>query len=142
MPLRLEAGPHFFGESPFQLEPVGELTGFGGLRLVLQVPPPGRLYGFGNVEAEIQEVSDDLHVGLYLGVGARGSADQDKLAIGGSVILACEDHYGVHGVADPVAGCQAVDVVGVEMPVGHAIVEQDSRPLHHHSRTEGALLAL
>ena len=33
-------------------------------------------------------------------------------------------------------------MIGVEMPVGHAIVEQNPRPLHHHPRPECALLAL
>ena len=48
----------------------------------------------------------------------------------------------VHRVAAIVAGAQQVGMTSVEVPIGHAVVEQDPGAASHHSRTPRAVDAL
>ena len=92
-------------------------------------------------------MGDHLHIGLYLGVGARCAADEHQAAIAGGFAhgrrpVAVEDHHRVHGVADPFAGLEAVHVVRVQMPIGHPVIEQDPCVSGDEAGTQGALDAL
>lgn len=68
-------------------------------------------------------------VELHLRVGTGRAERQQHLVVG-------HDEHRVHRVAHALARLQAVGVVRVEVPVGHAVVEQDTGLARDHAGAE------
>ena len=91
----------------------------------------------------VHQVGDHLHVTLHLAVRARRAQRVGQAAAGRGTAVArslpTEHHHRVHRVAHPLARLQAVHVVRVQVPVGHAVVQQDARIARHQRGTPAAL---
>ena len=89
-------------------------------------------------------MADDLQVSLHLGVGAGSAQDKGKLASGAiaGCVRVAEDHHRVHGMADPLARLQTVHVVLFQVPVGHAVIQEDASVSGDEAGPPGALDAL
>ena len=130
---------HLAGEAALHAELVRRGVRNRRLRAVLHMAPSRGLDGFGHVHAEVEHMRNDLEVGLHLRVGARRPAHERELLACGRFL---EDHDRVHGVAHPLAGGEGVDVVGVQVPVGHSVVQQHAGVARDDAGAEGRLQAL
>ena len=83
----------------------------------------------------VEDVGDDLKIRLHLRIGAGRPTHEDQIAIP-------RNHHRVHRVPHALAGRETVHVLGIEMPVGHPIVQEDPRPGADQPRTEARLNAL
>ena len=106
----------------------------------MSVAPTGSFHRLGHSHAKVQHVADHLQVGLHLGVRAGGAANQ--LQLRATMVCLSKDHYRVHGMTDPLAGLQTVHVILFQVPVGHPVVQQDSRIAGDEAGPPRALYAL
>src|SRR5579871_4070269 len=97
--------------------------------------PARHLGGLLRVEPEIDHRTQDLEIDLHLVVGAGGAKDAPQTPI-------LQHQRRVHRVADAAPGRQAVRVPRLEMPIGHAVVEQDAGVAGHDPGAKAAVDAL
>ena len=142
-------------KTAFHQQPVFGRVRHGGLGAVADVLPAGRFHSLLHRHSVVNQVGDDLHIALHLAVGARRAQDIGQAprrggayAVAAAVAAAAvrrappEHHHRVHRMPHPLARLQAVNMVGVKMPVGHPVVEQHARIARHQRRTPPALDAL
>ena len=78
--------------------------------------PPGGFYCFGDGHPEVYDMAQYLHVRLNLGIGPWCAQYQIEVS-------STSYHHWILSVSDSFPWSEAIDVVGVEMPVSHSIVK-------------------
>ena len=119
MPPLGESAADIFREPSFQLKGIFAGVRYGRFHRILKIAPTRRFDGFLRRHPKIDDVRDQLEIGLYLCVCSRCAADEEGFAI------FCYNHR-VHGVTHTLAGHEAIGVVCLKMPIRHPIVEQDA----------------
>ena len=110
------------------MRPVGVLAG--------HIRGPARHFGrLLRVEPEIDHRRQHLQIDLHLVVGAGRAEDAPQRAV-------LQHQWRVHRVTHPAPGPQPVRMAGLEVPIGHAVVEQDAGVAGDDAGTKAAVDAL
>src|SRR5215467_12506003 len=110
------------------MRPVGVLAGdIGG--------PARHLGSLLRIEPEIDHRRQYLQIDLHLVVGAGRAKDAPQCPV-------LKHDWRVHRMAHPPPGPQPVGMTGLEVPIGHAVVEQDASVAGDNPRTKTAVDAL
>src|SRR5215472_10394090 len=106
------------------MRPVGVLAGdIGG--------PARHLGGLLRIEPELDHRRQYLQIDLHLVVGAGRAKDAPQCPV-------LKHDRWVHRMAHPPPGPQPVGMTGLEVPIGHAVVEQDAGIAGDNPRTKTA----
>ena len=84
------------------------------------------------VHTEIGAGDQHLRIHLHLIIRAGRAKNQPRLA-------RLHQHGRIHGVAHALAGCQRIGVAFFQMPIAHAVIEQDAGLIAGHAGTEAGI---
>ena len=93
------------------------------------VAPARRLDGALRVHVQIDQIVDDLEIGLRLFVGARTAAD-------GEDFVAAENHIGIQRMRGALAGLERVGFLRIETEAAQAVVHDHAGIAGDHARAE------